>query len=87
MDAETFELTELYSGDFGTGGIGALNTVDIDNDGDLDVVVSTESEGIALFEQVDNFMFESLVLFDDVYDADVIDVVNLNNDGIMDFVL
>ncbi|MEO1263758.1 MAG: T9SS type A sorting domain-containing protein [Bacteroidota bacterium] len=87
IDKATFELTKIYSADHGNGDIGALNSFDFDKDGDIDLVLSTESDGLILLEQVAPLMFESSILYADNYDVDILDIVNLNNDDIDDFVL
>lgn len=87
VDKTTFELTMLYSADHGNGDIGALNSFDFDKDGDIDLLLSTESDGLILLEQVAPLMFESSILYADNYDVDILDIVNFNNDDIDDFVL
>ncbi len=87
VDKVTFALTELYSGDQGGVSIGALNAYDFDKDGDLDLILNYESTGLVLVEQTAPLVFESSVLFADSYDADILEIVNLNDDDIADYVL
>jgi len=87
MDKTSFNLTLLYAGDFGNGVIGALNAKDLDNDGDLDIIVNIKTSGLVLFEQTAPLMFETKLLYDDIYDAGILDIANINNDNIDDFVL
>jgi hypothetical protein len=87
INSTTLELTEIYSEDFGSGDIGAITTIDDDNDGDLDIILSTESDGLFYLEQTTPLTFESSILYTDSYDVDNIEIVNLNNDNVIDFVL
>lgn len=82
-----FSTTELFAEDFGNGDIGALNTIDYDSDGDLDIVLSTESNGLFYLENMAGLTFESSVLFGDSYDVDFIEFTDLNSDEYPDFVL
>lgn len=87
INSTTLELTEIYSEDFGSGDIGAIATTDNDNDGDLDIILSTESDGLFYLEQTEQLIFENSILYVDSYDVDNIEIVNLNNDSVIDFVL
>jgi len=87
INATTWELTEIYSNDLGIGEIGALSLLDYENDGDFDLVISTESDGLFLLEQTANLIFESTLLYPDNYDVDNITIANLTNDEMIDFVL
>ena len=87
IDSISLELTEIYSEDFGTGDIGAIATFDDDNNGVHDLIISTETDGLFLLQQTDSLAFESSLIYPDNYDVDQLDIVNLTNDGIIDFVL
>lgn len=47
----------------------------------------TESQIVSLLKQDTAGAFEAEVLYDDDYDVDRIDIVQLNNDGIVDYAL
>jgi len=87
IDPISLELTEIYSGDFGSGEIGALATLDFRNDGTLDLVIKTESDGLTLLEQTAPLTFESSIILDGAYDTDRITIANLTDDDMHDFVL
>jgi len=87
INPSSLELTEIYSEDFGSGDIGALSTLDFENDGDLDLIISTESDGLFLLEQIAPLVFVSTLIYADTYDVNDINIVNLNDDDVVDFVL
>ena len=87
INLTTWNLTEIYSEDFGNGDIGAVTKIDFDQDGDMDLIISTESDGLFLLNQTTPMVFESSILYADSYDVDDIILANLSNDDIPDFVL
>ncbi len=70
-----------------SGGAGAINSIDYDMDGDLDLIVAFSFDGLILFRQGENFDFTAETLFAETFNDDNLHAVELNGDGILDFVL
>lgn len=90
IDQSNLELTEIYTGDHGTSPnatAGAVTALDYDKDGDQDIIINYESAGVVLLESTSALVFDISTLYEQNYDAEILEAVNFNNDDILDFVL
>lgn len=68
------------------GSCNAIETLDYDEDGDLDIVVTFARDGLFLFTQNNATSFSELELYGDTFNDDELYIADFNGDAVPDFV-
>jgi len=87
LNQGVLDLNKMIFEDVFAGSAGSIKSIDYDLDGDLDIVAALNRDGIVLFRQDGNFNFTELNLFSDTSNDDDLHFIELNDDGVIDFVL
>jgi len=87
LSGGTLSLNQTIFEDVFAGSSGSINSTDFDMDGDLDIITVLAFDGLVLFRQNEEFDFKMETLFSETFNDDDLYIADLNNDGVLDFIV